>query len=145
MVASKVQSQLNVPFLHIADATGQAIGARKLQSVALMGTKMTMENEFFIGRLKSNFGIDVLLPGKEDRDAINANIFGDLSEMKITGQTKGLYKRVSDDLLSRNAQGIILACTELQFVLRPEDVSVPLFDTVELHAKGAADWMLSDS
>ena len=143
-LADDIEAQLNVPFLHIADFTGQALLDNGLKSAALLGTETTMDGDFFVGRLKQKFGIDLVVPNAADRAAIDSNIFEELSTMDITDATRALYDKVIKTLLNGGAKAVVLACTELQFVIKLDEVSVPLFDTLELHAKGAARWMLEE-
>ena len=140
--ADQIEAATRLPFLHIIDFTGEAIMKRGMKRVALLGTTPVMEQDFIKGRLASKYDLEVLVPSSADRKAINDVIFGELGKDIVTGQTKKLFLDVVADVVKEGAEGIILACTELQFVLRPAEVSVPLLDTVELHAKGAADWAL---
>ncbi|RMZ89904.1 hypothetical protein DV736_g2878, partial [Chaetothyriales sp. CBS 134916] len=142
-VAGQVESATGLPFLHIIDFTGKAIIQRGYKKVGLLGTAPVMEDDFITARLSERFDLDVLVPADAgQRKAISDIIFGDLAKMIVTAQTKSLFQDAIADLVKRGAQAIVLACTELRFVLKPEEVSVPLFDTVDLHAKGAADWAL---
>ena len=143
-VADQVEAATGLPFLHIIDFTGEAIVNKGLKKVALLGTKPVMEEDFIIGRLSKRYDLDVLVPSQQDQVAINDVIFGDLGKKLVTDHTKKLFFDVVADMVRKGAEGIILACTELQFVLKPDEVSVPLFDTVELHAKGAAEWALDN-
>ena len=141
-VADQIEAATGLPFLHIIDFTGQAIVERRLKRVALLGTAPVMEQDFIKGRLARKYDLEVLVPSETDRKAINDVIFGDLGKKLVTDETKKLFLDVVADMVREGAEGIVLACTELQFVLKPDEVSVPLFDTVELHAKGAAEWAL---
>lgn len=142
--ADQVEKAAGLPLLHIIDYSGQAVQRQGLDTVALLGTQATMEGDFIKGRLETKHGLKVLVPELDTRVAMDGIIFKDLTRLLITDQTRTLYLNTARDLVRQGAQGIILACTELQFVLMPEDVTVPLFDTVELHAKGAAAWSLGE-
>lgn len=145
MFAKPIEDGVGLPLLHIMDFTGQAIRDRGLTKIALLGTKPVMEQDFMVGRLRDQFGLEMLIPEKEQtRQAMHDIIFGPLAMAIISDETKTLYLDSVNELVRRGAQGIILGCTELQFVVKPEDVDVPLFETVELHAKGVARWMLEE-
>ncbi|KAH7316818.1 Asp/Glu/hydantoin racemase [Stachybotrys elegans] len=135
-----------IPLLHIIDFTAEAILRAGLKKIALLGTTMSMGKDFLKGRLKDKYGLEVLLPSQDNGvwEKMDEAIFGDLPKKIITPETKKLYLDAVEDLVSRGAQGIILGCTELAFVLEPKDVSVPLFDTVELHARGVAQWAVDN-
>ncbi|KAK5936824.1 hypothetical protein PMZ80_010943 [Knufia obscura] len=142
LFADQIEKEVGLPLLHIIDFAGQAITANGLSRVALLGTKSVMDGDSIVGRLQRDFGVEVLLPDSETRQAMDDVIFGDLASSIVSEQTRKLYIDTVNELVKQGAQGVILACTELQFVLKPEDVGVPLFDTVELHARGLAEWML---
>jgi aspartate racemase len=141
-VFDQVEKAVGVPMLHIIDFTGRAVQAKGLKKVGLLGTGAVMEQDFIKGRLISNLGLEVIIPKPEDCQAINDIIFGELAVNKVTDKTKAFFGRVVDDMIKDGVEGIIFACTDLQFVLKQEEVSVPLFDTAELHAVGAADWAI---
>lgn len=143
-LADEVENGSGLPLLHIIDFSGEAIQAKGLKIVALLGTKPVMEQDFLTGRLANKYNFDVMVPQANDIDAINEVIFSELSRKIVTERTRKLFLDVIKDIESKGAQGIVLACTELQFVIKPEDTYLPLFDTVELHAKGAAEWALQE-
>ncbi|ROT41295.1 aspartate racemase [Sodiomyces alkalinus F11] len=138
--------------LEAAGADGIAIGcnighkvAPRLEAavglpVALLATKAVMDGDFITSRLAERAGVEVLLPRQEDRVAIDAAVFGELAVGKVTPEITGLITRVVDELVAQGAEAVVLACTDLQFVLTPENVKVPLLDTLEIHAKGLAEW-----
>lgn len=140
--ASRIEQATKLPLLHIIDFSAEAIQARGFHTVGLLGTKATMEGDFIKGRLEQKYGLKVLLPPEATHTPMDDVIHGDLARNVVTKETKDLYKGAAADMVERGAQGVILACTELQFVLKPEDVEVTLFDTVELHANGVAKWAL---
>jgi len=142
--AAEIEQKVGLPLLHIIDFAGEAIRARGLERVALLGTKPVMDGEFIVGRLRREFGLEVLLPAEETRERMNDVIFGELADNVVSEGTRKMYLDCVNGLVEQGAQGVVLACTELQFVLKEGDVDVPLFDTVELHAKGVAEWMLRE-
>jgi aspartate racemase len=141
-VADDIERECGLPLLHIIDFSGEAIKAKGLKRVALLGTKPVMEDDFIVGRLAKKYDLDVMIPKPSDRQAIHDVIFGDLGQKIVTEQTRNLFLDVVAEMKSQGAEGIVLACTELQFVIKPEDTDLALFETVELHAKGAANWAL---
>lgn len=143
-LADEVEKGSGLPLLHIIDFSGEAIRSKGLKKVALLGTKPVMELDFLTGRLAKKYNLDVIVPEKKDRDAINEVIFAELSRNIVTEQTRKMFLEVIKDMKSKGAEGVVLACTELQFVIKSEDTDLPLFDTVELHAKGAANWALEE-
>jgi aspartate racemase len=143
-VADAVEKESGLEVLHIVDFSGEAIKEQGLSKVALLGTQPVMEEDFIVGRLSSKYGVEVIVPEKQHRDAIHRVIFGDLGQKIVTEETKRLFVDVVDEMRARGAEGIVLACTELGFVIGKEDTDALLFDTVSLHAKGAAEWSLKD-
>lgn len=149
-VAEEVERRSGLPLLHIADVTAAGIRARDgdgdgLTRIALLGTRAAMEDDFIRGRLGRGAGVEVLIPEEEaDRAAIDAAVFQELGAGIVSESTRSLMRAVVDKLVRRGAQAVVLACTDLQFVLKQEDVAVPLLDTMELHAKGIADWALGE-
>jgi aspartate racemase len=142
-VADDVRAAITIPLIHIAEVTARAIQARTLHTVGLIGTRFTMEEDFFVGKLTAA-GIHTVIPEPEDRDFIHTTIFGELSKGIVTAPIKERYLRIVDGLQKRGAEGVILGCTEIPLVVKPEDVSLLLFDTTVVHAMAAVDFALSD-
>lgn len=143
-VAEEVERRSGLPLLHIADFAAAEIKPRRWSKIALLATQPAMEEEFIKGRLKEKAGVEILIPGKDDREAVNAAIFSEINAGIVTEKTRTFMIDLVRRLVDEGAQGVVLACTDLQFVLKQEDVSVPLLDTMELHAKGIAEWALDD-
>ena len=144
-VADNIERATKLPFIHIADACGEAIVARKLKKVALLGTRFTMEQDFLSSRLERRFGLEVFVPKPADIDATHQIIFGELVLGKIEARSKAKYLEVIQSLIARGAEGVILGCTEIGLLVKPEDVSVPVFDTTWTHAMAAVEMALSGS
>ncbi len=140
--APGIQKETNLPFLHIADATAQAIKAQGLSKVGLLGTRFTMEESFIKDRLADSFGLTVLTPDQNEREIIHRIIYEDLVQGIIHENSRQAYVQIIDQLINRGAQGIILGCTEIGLLIRQEDVSVPVFDTTRIHAVSAVDFSL---
>lgn len=143
-VAHHIESRCGLPFLHIADATGRAITAQNVQRVALLGTRYTMEQDFYRGRLSAEFGIESLIPEEPQRLRINQIIFEELCLGKITEESKRYYQQVIEELQGQGAQGVIFGCTEIGLLLNQQDCPLPVFDTAAIHAAHAVNFMLTE-
>jgi aspartate racemase len=141
-LAEDITSQVTIPLLHIADCTASHIRSLGLKRVGLLGTRFTMEQDFYRGRLAANYGIEVLVPGPAAREAIHAIIFGELVVGKLLDESRQKCRDVINELVQRGAEGIILGCTELPLLVRGPDSPVPLFDTMQFHAQAAVDFAL---
>ncbi len=138
-LADEVQNRANIPVLHIADATGQKVNEKGLKKVALLGTKYTMEADFYRERLTRRYGLEVLIPGDADRQFIHDVIFGELCQGIMDPSSKEKFKCIINELVSRGVEGIILGCTEIPLLIKQEDVDVPVFDTTQIHAEAAIE------
>jgi len=143
-VAPAIEAAVKIPLLHIADAAGDRVRAAGLKTVALLGTRYTMEEGFLKDRLNARFGLQVIIPGATERELIHRVIFEELVLGKILPESKAAYLRIIDGLVKQGAQGIILGCTEIGLLVKPEDSTTPLFDTVRMHAEAAVDWALRE-
>lgn len=135
-VVKDIEARINIPVLHIADATANQITKSNLHTVGLLGTKYTMEQDFYKARIKSN-GINILIPDELEREMINKVIFEELCLGNIKQSSRNDYKEVINHLINQGAEGIILGCTEIGMLVKQEDSEVPLFDTAEIHAMEA--------
>lgn len=142
-VVEKIKENVNIPVLHIADATAKEIKRKGIQTVGLLGTKYTMEQNFYKSRIEEN-GINVIVPSEKNREKINEVIYTELCLGKITFQSREYYKRVIEELVQKGAQGIILGCTEIGLLIKQEDVSVRVFDTTHIHAIEAVNVALKN-
>lgn len=136
-VAPQLQEMVGIPILHIADVTAHVLMERDVSRVALLGTRYTMEQDFYKDILISK-GIEVLIPEEEERVQVNRIIFEELCLGQIREQSKAYYLEVIGRLMSRGAQGVILGCTEIGLLVKPEDTNAALFDTTVIHAESAA-------
>jgi aspartate racemase len=141
--ADDIQASVRIPFLHIVDAAAESIKAQGLTTVGLLGTRFTMEEDFYVGRLTQHHGLRVLIPEAVEREMIHRVIFDELCLGDVRAASQAQYLAVIDRLIERGAQGIILGCTEIGMLIQPDDCRVPIFDTTRLHAKAAVDWALS--
>jgi aspartate racemase len=142
-VADQVEAALDIPLLHIADATAGAIRSRGLTKAGLLGTKFTMEDDFYRGRLEAKHGLTVLLPDQEEREVVHRVIYDELVVGEINPESKARYHQVIEGLVARGAEGVILGCTEIGLLVKPGEVSCPVFDTMEIHAAAAVKRALS--
>ncbi|UNK48296.1 aspartate/glutamate racemase family protein [Lysobacter sp. S4-A87] len=136
-VADAVEAASGLPLLHIADATADEIRAQGLQRVGLLGTRFTMEQDFYLQRLVGH-GLEVLIPEADDRGIVHRVIYDELCLGQVRDESRQQYRRIIADLVARGAQGVILGCTEIGLLVGNDDASVPLFDTAALHARHAA-------
>lgn len=140
-VANEIQVGIHIPLLHIADITAQQVLSNGIKTIGLLGTKYTMEQDFYRSRLEAQ-GIKVLIPKETDRVIVNTVIYNELCLGQIIDVSRARYKRIIKDLIEQGADGIILGCTEIGLLIKPEDSTVPLFDTTLLHAIGAVNFAL---
>ena len=136
-VAHHIEAAITIPFVHIVDPTAAALQQAGIQRVALLGTRYTMEEDFYKGRLKSRFGMEVLTPNAQDMAVVDRIIFEELCLGKIEDASRREYIRIMETLSGQGAQGVILGCTEIGLLVKPEDAPLPTFDTTHLHAAAA--------
>ncbi len=142
LIADKLQERIKLPVIHIASATAVEIKKQHLKKVALLGTKFTMEMNFFTDKLKEQ-NIDFIIPDEEDRAFIHANIFEELGRGLLLPESKKQYIDIISKLKEQGAEGVILGCTEIPLLVKQEDVAIPIFDTTLIHANAAVDFMLN--
>ncbi|WP_337879929.1 aspartate/glutamate racemase family protein [Rheinheimera sp.] len=136
-VAAAIEAAVTIPLLHIADPTAQAIQQAGLRTVGLLGTRFTMEQDFYTERLQQH-GLQVLVPDQAGRELVHQVIYQELCLGKVLPESRLQYQQVMQQLVAQGAQAIILGCTEIGLLVEPADAAVPLFDTTALHAKAAA-------
>jgi aspartate racemase len=142
LIADQLEQNIQLPVIHIATATANAIKAEGFKKVGLLGTKFTMEQAFFRDKLTEK-NIEVIIPGDEDRDFIHYTIFEELGRGIMKPETKSFYIDVMHKLAGQGAEGIILGCTEIPLLISNDDVNIPLFDTTQIHSKAAVEFALS--
>lgn len=143
VIAEPLAAKLQIPVIHIAEVTATAVKQKGIKKVALLGTKFTMEMDFFKDKLKAE-GIEPMIPDEADREYIHASIFGELARGIITAEMKAKYLAIIDKLAAAGAEGVILGCTEIPLLLKPNDIAIPSFDTTLIHAAAAVAFSLSD-
>jgi aspartate racemase len=141
-MADEVEAATGLPLLHIADPTALRIKAHGLRRVGLLGTAFTMEQAFYKGRLTERHGLEVLVPNETDRATVHRIIYEELVQGRIEPASRAAYRQVIARLVQDDAEAVILGCTEIMLLVRPEDSAVPLFDTTTIHAEAAVDLAL---
>jgi len=140
-VADTIEAAIDIPLIHIADATATAVHAADIRRVAVMGTRYTMEQAFYVDRLARR-GLDVMIPDEPDRTTIHDIIFEELVRGEIVAGSKRRYLDAVDRLVERGAEGVIAGCTEIELLIGPDDVPVPFFPTTAIHAAAAVEFAL---
>ncbi|NJN58260.1 MAG: aspartate/glutamate racemase family protein [Leptolyngbyaceae cyanobacterium SL_5_9] len=141
-MADAVQANINIPLLHIADPTAKKIVAHGFRKIGLLGTRFTMEQEFYKGRLADKYGLEVVIPNQQDVELVHNIIYQELCLGKVELASKNCYKQVIETLVSQGAEAIILGCTEIMLLVQQADSAVPLFDTTAIHAEAAVDYAI---
>ncbi|KAB0303856.1 aspartate/glutamate racemase family protein [Vibrio fortis] len=142
-VVPEIESRISIPVLHIADATANVLQADGIEKVGLLGTRFTMEQDFYKGRLTDKFGMDVVVPSSEDQETVHTIIYDELCKGVIKESSKQQYLAIIDKLYAEGAQAVILGCTEIALLVNQQDTQVPLYDTTEIHAKQGVEYALS--
>ncbi len=142
LCSKAITDSISIPFLHIAEATGMSIASRTIKKVGLLGTKFTMEKDFYKEVLTDKFGIEVIIPNEEEREKVHSIIYNELVHGQIKNESKEVYKGIIENLKNRGAEGVILGCTEIPLLISDSDVNIPTFDTTEIHAEKAVEWVL---
>ena len=141
-MAREVEDSVKIPLLHIADVTAKKIRERRIKRVGLLGTKFTMAEDFYRARLTGKFGIEVIIPGKQERQILHNIIYEELCLGVINQSSKEECGTIIRNLVSNGAEGIVLGCTEIPLLIKQEGVEVPLFDTTAIHAESAVEYSL---
>lgn len=142
-LADEVAAAVQIPLIHIADPTGEAIKAQGLTKIGLLGTAYTMEQAFYKQRLVERFGLEVIVPEEQERKLVHDVIFQELCLGQVRPESRQAYQEIMERLVERGAQGIILGCTEIGLLVSEGDATVPLFDTTQIHAQRAVELALA--
>lgn len=142
LMAEIMQGKINIPILHIADTVGEKIKNQGLKKVGLLGTKFTMEQDFYKKRILDKFGIEVIIPSEEERNIVHNVIYNELVQGIISDTSREKYKKIISSLTENGAEGVILGCTEIPLLIKQKDSKIPIFDTMTIHAKAAVDFAL---
>lgn len=144
-VAPAIESKIDIPLLHIADATAEELKAAGISTVGLLGTAFTMEQDFYKQRLIERFGLSVLIPSEEERAIVHRIIYEELCLGKVLEESKQAYLSIIESLAERGAEAVILGCTEIGMLVNQSDTQVKLVDTTKIHAEKAVTWALSEN
>lgn len=142
LVSNYITDAINVPFLHIAEATGAAVKVKQLSKIALLGTRFTMEKDFYTKILSENYGLDIMIPNDRDRGILHDIIFNELVKGEFTEASKQKYIEIIHSLEQEGAEGVIFGCTEIPLLVADTDVAIPTFNTTEIHAQQAVNFAL---
>lgn len=141
-VAPQIEKAIKIPLLHIADATAEVLVGKGIKTIGLLGTAFTMEQDFYKGRLREKYGLNVLVPDEEDRQIIHNTIYKELCRGKIQANSKAEYLRIIDLLANQGAEAVILGCTEIGMLITQDDTKIKLFDTTAIHAAQAVKYAI---
>jgi len=136
-LAAEIEAKIQIPFLHIADATAAAIKTASLKKIALLGTKFTMEQDFYRGRLSSLHQLEVITPNEAGRNRVHDIIYQELCHGLVKESSKQEYIAIINQLIEQGAEGVIMGCTEITMLIQQQNVDIPIFDTTELHIRYA--------
>ena len=140
--ADEIDGHVQIPLLHIGDATAEAVKRQDINKVGLLGTKFTMEDDFYRARLVEKHGLEVIIPREDERQTIHRVIYDELCLGKIERRSKEQYGSIIENLVGRGADGIVLGCTEIGLLVESQDSQVPVFDTTRIHAQAAVEYAL---
>ncbi len=144
-VADQIQQAVNVPIVHIADATAEKLVADGIKKVGLLGTRFTMEQDFYKQRLIDKFGVDVVVPSSDDQTIVHEVIYNELCKGEVREDSRQQYLAIIDKLVEEGAEAVILGCTEIAMLVEPQHTEVKLYDTTEIHAKAAVEAALNEA
>ncbi|MFZ6039875.1 aspartate/glutamate racemase family protein [Vibrio natriegens] len=143
-VVPEIESQISIPILHIADATAESLVQNGVTKVGLLGTRFTMEQDFYKGRISEKFGIDVVVPTADEQTVVHDIIYQELCLGEIKSESRDRYLKIIANLHAQGAQAVILGCTEIALLVKQSDTTVPLYDTTEIHAAHGVEWALGN-
>ncbi|MBC9798658.1 aspartate/glutamate racemase family protein [Sinomicrobium weinanense] len=142
LCSEEIVKNTNIPFLHIASATGKKIKEQKIKKVLLLGTKFTMEKDFFRNLLRTDFDVETIIPDKKSRETVHQIIYEELVHGEINPGSKQAFQDIINNGINHGAEGVILGCTEIPLLIQSSDVNVPVFDTTRIHAESAVEFAL---
>lgn len=142
LCSDAITDNISIPFLHIAEATGLAIKSKNLKKVGLLGTKFTMEKDFYKEYILNNFGIEVIIPSDKERELVHNIIYQELVHGVIKDESREVYKQIIQNIEQNGAKGVILGCTEIPLLISDTDVDILVFDTTTIHSEKAVEWAL---
>jgi aspartate racemase len=138
-----IKANITIPFLHIAEAAGEEMVKHNMKKVGLLGTKFTMEKDFYKALIKERYGIEVIVPDESERNAVHKIIYGELVQGIVSNESREIFKSIIKTLVLKGAQGVILGCTEIPLLISDKDVNIPTFNTTKIHAEKAVERALA--
>lgn len=142
-IATEIEAEISIPLINVVDETAKAIKSMNIKTVGLLGTKFTMEGDFYTEKLNEKYEINTLIPDKSEREYIHQAIYQEFAKGKFLESTKEKFLTIIENLIKKGVEGIILGCTELPMLINSQDVSVPLYDTLKIHLRAAVDFLLA--
>ena len=142
LCSEEIIKNISIPFLHIAETTGNQIKKQNISKVLLLGTKFTMEKDFYKKILTNNFNIEVIIPNEKDRNIVHKTIYNELVQGKIASKSRKEFQRIINSSIKNGVEGVILGCTEIPLLIKDSDIHIPLFDTTKIHAESAVEFAL---
>jgi len=142
-VADKILSEITIPLIHVVDETAKAIKSYKISTIGLLGTKFTMEGDFYLKKLENKYELKVIVPNPKQREYINDKIFNEFAQGIFLDSTKSEFLDIIHELKDNGAEGIILGCTEIPLLIQQDDIDIPLFDTLRIHLEAVVEFVLS--
>jgi aspartate racemase len=142
-IADIVEKRIEIPIINVIDETGKILNKLNVKTAGLLGTKFTMEGEFYITRLKKKYSLKVIIPEKSERDYIHDKIYNEFAKGNFLDETKKKFLKIINDLKKRGTEAIIIGCTEIPMLIKPQDVDITLIDTLKVHIQAAVDFALS--
>lgn len=142
-IATEIEAEISIPLINVVDETAKAIKSMNIKTVGLLGTKFTMEGDFYTEKLNEKYEINTLIPDKSEREYIHQAIYQEFAKGKFLESTKEKFLMIIEKLIKKGVEGIILGCTELPMLINSQDVSVPLYDTLKIHLRAAVDFLLA--
>lgn len=142
-IATDIKAEISIPLINVVDETAKAINSMNIKTVGLLGTKFTMEENFYTEKLNEKYEIKTLIPDKSEREYIHQAIYQEFAKGKFLKSTKEKFLMIIEKLIKNGVEGIILGCTELPMLINSQDVSVPLYDTLKIHLRAAVDFLLT--
>jgi aspartate racemase len=143
-IADQVQKGISIPLINVIDETAKVIRAKNMKNIGLLGTKFTMEEDFYTHKLKHDYNLNPIVPVEKDRQYIHEAIYKQFAKGVFSDKTKQKFLEIIENLKDRGSEGIILGCTEIPLLIKQEDVNIPLFDTLKIHLKSAVDFCLTN-
>ncbi len=143
-IADQIQEKVSIPLINVIDETAKEINAKNIENIGLLGTRYTMEEDFYTRKLKEGYNLNPIIPDLNDRDYIHESIYSQLAQGVFLDKTKKRFLKIIEKLMKKGAKGIIFGCTEIPLLIKQEDIEIPVFDTLKIHLKSAVEFCLKE-